>query len=64
MAQVEPTGSQTHLLVEFAGRQLVTVLDGMVAAAPGDAITLAIRPENVHLFAMDTGRAVTAGESR
>jgi multiple sugar transport system ATP-binding protein len=64
VAQVEPTGSQTHLLIEFAGRQLVTVLEGMVAAAPGDAITLGIRPENVQVFAAETGRAMTAGESR
>jgi multiple sugar transport system ATP-binding protein len=61
VAQVEPTGSQTHLLVEFAGRQLVTVLEGMVAAAPGDAITLGIRPENVHVFAADGGEAMKAG---
>jgi multiple sugar transport system ATP-binding protein len=64
VAQVEPTGSQTHLLVDFAGRQLVTVLDGMVAATPGDAITLGIRPENVHLFAAESGEAMTAGASR
>jgi multiple sugar transport system ATP-binding protein len=55
VAQVEPTGSQTHVLVDFAGRTLVTVLEGMVPLAPGDPITLAIRPENVHVFAEGGG---------
>jgi multiple sugar transport system ATP-binding protein len=55
VAQVEPTGSQTHLLVDFAGRQLVTVLEGMALLAPGDPITLAVQPENVHVFAAGGG---------
>ena len=37
VAQVEPTGSQTHLLVDFAGRSLVAVLEGMVPLAPGES---------------------------
>ncbi len=64
VAQVEPTGSQTHLLVSFAGRQIVTVLEGMVGAVPGETITLGIRPENVQVFAVESGEAMTAGENR
>ncbi len=56
--QVEPTGSQTHLLVDFAGRSLVAVLEGMVSIAPGQSISLGIRPEHVHVFAADSGEAI------
>ncbi len=56
--QIEPTGSQTHLLVDFAGHELVTVLEGMVELSPGQPITLAPAPEHVHLFSPDGGEAI------
>jgi multiple sugar transport system ATP-binding protein len=58
VVQVEPTGSQTHVLVDFAGQALVAVLEGMVPLAPDDPITLAPQPAQVHLFAADSGEAV------
>jgi multiple sugar transport system ATP-binding protein len=60
--QVEPTGSQTHLLVDFAGHPLVAVLEGMVPLAPDDRITLAPAPAQVHLFAADSGEAIATNE--
>jgi multiple sugar transport system ATP-binding protein len=58
VTQVEPTGSQTHLLVDFAGRGIVAVLEGMVPLSPDDEVTLAPAPEQVHLFAADSGEAI------
>jgi multiple sugar transport system ATP-binding protein len=61
--QIEPTGSQTHLLVTFAGRTLVVVLEGMVDLSPGQPVTLGIRPELIHLFSAETGRAIRLREA-
>lgn len=56
--QIEPTGSQTHVLADFGGRRLVAVLEGMVPLAPGEAIALGIDPGNIHIFADDSGAAL------
>lgn len=54
-------GDQTHVVAETAGRTLVAVSYGRVAAAVGSSIPFAIAPEALHLFAEENGRAILHG---
>ncbi|WP_331376996.1 ABC transporter ATP-binding protein [Sinorhizobium chiapasense] len=47
---VEPTGDETHLLVELGGTQLAMLLRERVSLAPGDRIDLAFASADVHFF--------------
>jgi len=60
VAHVEPTGAQTHLLVEAAGKSLTVVLNDIARLTRGEAITLSIVPERVYLFDDKTGARLAA----
>ncbi|MQW63679.1 sn-glycerol-3-phosphate ABC transporter ATP-binding protein UgpC [Sinorhizobium meliloti] len=47
---VEPTGDETHLLVELSGAQLAMLLRERTSLAPGDEIGLAFASADVHFF--------------
>ena len=56
IAVVEPTGSETHVVVRIEGRELVAVFRDRVSHRPGDRITLApTDPAGVHLFDKSSG---------
>ncbi|NGQ91703.1 sn-glycerol-3-phosphate ABC transporter ATP-binding protein UgpC [Rhodobacter sp. HX-7-19] len=56
IAVVEPTGSETHVVVRIEGRELVAVFRDRISHRPGDQITLApVDPAGVHLFDKATG---------
>lgn len=56
VAVVEPTGSETHVVIRIAGRELVAVFRDRVSHRPGDAITLApTDPAQVHIFDKASG---------
>ena len=56
IAVVEPTGSETHVVIRIAGRELVAVFRDRVTHRPGDAITLAPREAaEVHIFDKSSG---------
>jgi multiple sugar transport system ATP-binding protein len=52
---VEPTGSETHVVARFGGRNLVAVFRERHAFAPGQPIRLRPRAGMVHLFDAETG---------
>jgi multiple sugar transport system ATP-binding protein len=52
---VEPTGSETELLVRVAEHQLTLVAKGRLDLRHGELIGLAIEPVNVHLFDPHSG---------
>lgn len=54
VAVVEPTGSETHVVVRAGGGEMVAVFRDRHAFRPGDRIHLAPRPGLVHLFDADT----------
>ncbi|MBP1884270.1 ABC transporter ATP-binding protein [Sinorhizobium mexicanum] len=64
---VEPTGDETHLLVELGGTQLAMLLRERVSLAPGDRIDLAFASADVHFFdsqstlRLGSGDATTGG---
>jgi multiple sugar transport system ATP-binding protein len=51
---VEPTGSETQVVVEFAGTEIMGAFRERISAAPGE--TLSLRPESsaIHLFDAET----------
>ncbi|WRH64552.1 MAG: sn-glycerol-3-phosphate ABC transporter ATP-binding protein UgpC [Fuscovulum sp.] len=56
IAVVEPTGSETHVVIRIAGRELVAVFRDRVTHRPGDAITLApLEASEVHIFDKASG---------
>ena len=52
---VEPTGSETHVLLRFGGHDAVAVFRDRHAFQPGQVVHLAPRIELVHLFDADSG---------
>jgi multiple sugar transport system ATP-binding protein len=58
VAVIEPTGSETHVIVRLAGREVTAVFRNRVAFKPGDAITLAPQDASSHLFDKATGKRI------
>ena len=55
VAVVEPTGSETHVVVRLAGREITAVFRNRVAFGPGAKITLAPDAAVSHVFDKATG---------
>ena len=55
VAVVEPTGSETHVVLRTAGREVVAMFRDRVAFRPGDALTFAPDAGQVHLFDRASG---------
>ena len=55
VAVVEPTGSETHVVLRVGGREVVAMFRDRVAFRPGDALTFAPDAEKVHLFDKASG---------
>ncbi|WEX89679.1 sn-glycerol-3-phosphate ABC transporter ATP-binding protein UgpC [Sinorhizobium garamanticum] len=55
---VEPTGAQTHVLFEFAGKQITAVVDGDHPARHGTLFKAAMERSQVYVFDRATGAAL------
>ncbi len=56
VAVVEPTGSETHVVIRIEGREVTAVFRDRVSLHPGDAVTLApTDASGVHLFDKASG---------
>ncbi|AWB47917.1 sugar ABC transporter ATP-binding protein [Gemmobacter aquarius] len=56
VAVVEPTGSETHVVIRIDGGELTAVFRDRVSLRPGDAVTLApVDAAGVHLFDKASG---------
>jgi multiple sugar transport system ATP-binding protein len=53
---VEPTGSETQVMADFAGTSIICAFRERVSAKPGDTIRITADPALVHLFDADSGR--------
>jgi len=47
---VEPTGAETHLVVDVAGQSLTAVFRDRLRLRPGDAVHLGVDPARLHVF--------------
>ena len=54
----EPTGPQTHLVVEAAGSDLLAIVKADFAARDGDRLRLSFPREALHIFDADNGRSL------
>jgi multiple sugar transport system ATP-binding protein len=52
---VEPTGSETELVVKIGEAQMIVETHGRPALQPGDKVRFLVDPANVHLFDRATG---------
>ncbi|OJW23791.1 MAG: sugar ABC transporter ATP-binding protein [Rhodospirillales bacterium 69-11] len=57
---IEPTGSETQVMAEFAGTPIIAAFRERVAAKPGETIRIAPDPALVHLFDAGTGARISA----
>ena len=57
---VEPTGSETELLIQAGDAQFILVTHGRPDVNPGDRIGLAVDPAKVHVFDQATGARLSA----
>ena len=55
---VEPTGSETHVVMRLGSQDMVAVFRERHGFRPGDTIHLAPRPELIHLFDADSGERI------
>ncbi len=53
---VEPTGSETQVVVECGGQEVVCVFRERIAAAPGETLRIKPNPQLVHLFDETSGQ--------
>jgi multiple sugar transport system ATP-binding protein len=52
----EPTGAETHVVMETAGQEVTGVFRTRLELRPGDAVGLAAAPGDTHLFDPDSGQ--------
>jgi multiple sugar transport system ATP-binding protein len=57
---VEPTGSETQVMVEFAGTSVICAFRERLSARPGETIRVAADPALVHLFDAGSGQRLNA----
>ncbi len=55
---IEPTGSETHVVLRLGSRELTAVFRERHAFRPGDKVTLAPDPALIHLFDEATGERI------
>lgn len=57
---VEPTGSETHVHLRFASKEIVGVFRERIEARPGEELRLSPDPAQLHLFDAGSGRRLAA----
>ncbi|MGA1804805.1 ABC transporter ATP-binding protein [Rhizobium sp. HT1-10] len=55
---VEPTGAQTHVLLDVAGQQVTAVVDGDLPVRQGALLTVGVNPDQVYVFDRQSGIAL------
>src|SRR5690606_2978794 len=58
---VEPTGPEIHVYVDIGGREVCAITDDRLEIEPGSAVRLMPRPDRVHLFDAESGKALAHG---
>jgi multiple sugar transport system ATP-binding protein len=58
VAVVEPTGSETHVVLRIEGREMVAVFRDRISHRPGDSVTLSPDASASHLFDKASGQRI------
>jgi multiple sugar transport system ATP-binding protein len=53
---IEPTGSETQVMADFAGTPIICAFRERVTAKPGETIRIIADPALVHLFDAGSGQ--------
>ena len=56
---VEPTGSETHIVIDAAGEKLVALIRRRIPIAVGDRLSLAFEEGQGHLFDAQNGQRLS-----
>ncbi len=56
---VEPTGAQTHLTVQCAGKSATVNINGLTQLKPGDAVRICMDSTNIHVFSKASGQRIS-----
>ncbi len=57
---IEPTGSETQVMADFAGTSIICAFRERVSAKPGETIRITADPALVHLFDADSGQRMVS----
>ncbi|MBB6469137.1 multiple sugar transport system ATP-binding protein [Aminobacter lissarensis] len=57
---VEPTGSETHVILSMGGQEMVAVFKDRVEARPGDVIRIRPDARHLHVFDSNSGQRLSA----
>jgi multiple sugar transport system ATP-binding protein len=57
---IEPTGSETQVVLRAGGQDLIAVFRDRLAVKPGETVPIAPTLENAHLFDGETGKRLAA----
>ena len=55
----EPLGSETHLIVDFGGREVISMMLQPRPIKPGEHLLFELNLDRIHLFNPDTGKSIT-----
>lgn len=56
---VEPTGAQTYLLLQCAGRSATVSVNGATRLKPGESVKVFLDPAHIHVFSKTSGRRIS-----
>ena len=56
---VEPTGSETQVLLQLAGQNVIGIFRERIANRPGEILGLSLQPDRIHLFDAKSGQRLT-----
>ena len=61
---VEPTGSETHVVIDAAGEKLVALIRRRISIAAGDQLSVALETGQGHLFDVESGERLTLSSTQ
>jgi multiple sugar transport system ATP-binding protein len=60
---VEPTGSETQVLMQLAGQNVIGIFRERIANRPGYILGLSLQPDRIHQFDAKAGQRLTMSAS-
>jgi multiple sugar transport system ATP-binding protein len=55
---IEPTGAETHAVLDLGGQEVTAVFRERLPVAPGETVAMSILPDSAHLFDPDSGKRI------
>lgn len=55
---IEPTGAETHAVLDLSGQELTAVFRERIAISPGETVAMSVLPGSMHIFDPGSGRRI------